>query len=57
MRYGICAIGKQKVVYVVEDKREDWSCLNVFKQKNASHDDVAQGGEGLLLKLSEAVQS
>lgn len=44
-------IGKQKIISVLEDKREDWSTLDVFKQKDASHDDVAQAGEKLLLKL------
>ncbi len=51
MRYGICALGKKKVMHVLDDKREDRSCLNVFEKKDASHDDVAEGGERLLLKL------
>jgi len=44
-------IGKQKVISVLENTRADWSVLNIFKQKDANHDDVARAGEKLLLKL------
>lgn len=44
-------IGKQKVISVLQDPKDDWTILNVFKEKVASHDEIAAAGEKLLLRL------
>jgi len=44
-------IGKQKVISALQDTKEDWTILNVFKEKDASHDEIVAAGEKLLLRL------
>ena len=47
--------GKKKAIDVLG--KGDWNMLDVFKQSNASADEIARVGELLLLKLYNAKQS
>ena len=50
-------MGKQKALSVLERGEDNWVTLDIFKQPDATRDEIAEAGEKFLLKLYGATQS